>query len=109
VKKNFLKKLLKYNVWLPETEASLFNDPIITYMAMIKLASSTLFKKFIADWSNNEIDIVTVKTDTIVFSFKEMEFTATHTEFFQYLWGPYPLSEFEDIGLPLYIPGLDSI
>ncbi len=108
-KNTILKKLSAYNLWLPEFESSYFTNPTITYMASLSIADTNLFSNFIKDWSSHRISIEEINDDHITFNFSGESFKTTHSEFFQYLWGPYPLNDFDEIGLPLYIPGVDSI
>lgn len=108
-KKNLLKKLSPYNLWLPEIEKPFYKDPAITYMASMAIANHSLFTEFITDWSTGELEITNITDTEIIFIFSGKKFTATYPEFFQFIWGPYPAKEFEDVGLPLYIAGVDSI
>ncbi len=107
-KENLFRKISAYNLWLPESEISYFPEGPITYMASIKIGNSQHFKNFISDWSSQKIKLKKIDNE-VIFIFEDKEFVTSLNDFLQYIWGPYPFDQFADIGLPIYIPGVDSI
>lgn len=94
--------------WLPE-ESKLNEKSELNYMALVRLADDTKLNDFIVDWSNDKISIKEISRDVVTISYNQQPFEIPSNEFLCYLFGPGAAEEFQGLGKPFYISGLDSI
>lgn len=109
VKESFLKKISSFQVWVPEREKNFLSNYQTSYLALFRIANKRFFKKFIEEWSEEQISLNKITSSDIHFTYQEKKFTVDIESFLNYIWGPYPIKEFENVGRPLYFSGLDSI
>jgi len=112
LKKDYLpniKELANYCLWLPESQDLNYPTGTHFYGGLFKVGSSYLFSEFIHNWSQNKIAIIDISPDFIIFNFSGSEYTMTHANFLESIFGPNSIKEFKLLGLPLYISGLDSV
>jgi hypothetical protein len=106
---SMMKSLQKYKTWLPESELSLSPNKDIFFTAFMRLGNFQILKEFLTNVSNGELTLYEMTGDLISFRFGTIEHQSSHKDFMQYLFGPRPLKEFEELMLTPYIPGTDSI
>lgn len=106
---SLIKSLLKFRVWLPESELSLSSKKDIFFTAFIRLGNFEILKTFLNDISAGELQLSQITGDLITFQFNELQHQFSHQEFMQYVFGPKPIKEFEKFLLSPYITGTDSI
>ena len=104
-----MKALQKYRTWLPESELALSSNKDIFFTAFIRLGNFNVLKEFLRSISDGQLELYEMTGDLISFRFGAIEHQSSHKDFLQYLFGPRPLKEFEDLMLSPYIPGTDSI
>ena len=81
----------------------------IFFTAFMKLGNFEILRNFLLSVSNDELDLIEMTGDLIKFRFGTHDHQSSHKDFMQYLFGPRPLKEFENLLLSPYIPGTDSI
>jgi predicted N-acetyltransferase YhbS len=107
--KGIIAKLKDYKLWLPEGIAVQKENSQIFYTVFLHIAGTELFKEFVNDWSEGDVQIKQFHNDKLVFSFSDKEYNIDTEEFLKYLLGPSPLVEFKKYFKPFFISGLDSI
>lgn len=109
IKKEILSELDSFQLWLPEIENDTYNKENISYCSFFKITNFKLFKDFFNKWSNGDIEILDVQYNFVRFNLKELLHELSHQDFLLSTFGPNPVEEFELMGKPLYICGVDSI
>lgn len=105
--KSLLKETSQFRTWLPENMPHTGRD--IFFTAFFKIGSEKILNNFLKDLTGNDLNIISVKNDLIVFDYKRKQYEATPQEFLHHIFGPRPFTDFAKLGLSLYVCGADSI
>ena len=96
-----------FNCWLPDLPT--YNHLPMLYGCLFKIGSPDLFKKFINLYSRGAINIETITSDWIYFSFDGRSQRLKVGDFLSGIFGPGHIQEFRPFYTPLWFGGLDSI
>ncbi|MBF0311827.1 MAG: GNAT family N-acetyltransferase [Oligoflexia bacterium] len=108
IKKTILTMLVpKHTLWLPEE--SDFADGELKYLALIKIGNREKFKKFVTDWSRQQINITMITHDMVNFYFNHQHYQEDIASFKQLLFGPNPCPSWHSFTKGLAISGMDSV
>ncbi len=110
---NMLSLLQNFKLWYP----SMPNTPILKdikierslYSALFKVGSLECFNQFLSSYSNSSLKINSIEHNIVNFKFQNNIYNSKLSDFFNYIFVPESLSNFNDFVKPLYISGLDSI
>lgn len=92
-------------IWLPESEKVYFESFQLSYLGMLRISNPALFNLFLADWSQGKINY----KDNGEVEFEGKSHKLAEDEILNFIFGPNPVEEFQNIGKPLFISGADSI
>lgn len=106
---SMIKNIQRFKVWLPESELSISQRKDIFFTAFMKVGDPKILGTFLAELSNNQLVLKNKKEKNISIEFNGNHFDFAEKDFLQYLFGPKPLKEFENLLLSPYICGTDSI
>jgi len=99
-------EISKYGVlWSPHTH---FEDYEVQFAALLKVGEHSLFKRFVINYSNSEIEVTKIDNMNIEFIFEKNNLTMDISDFLTGLLGPGRFEELSKLP-PIYISGLDSI
>lgn len=95
----------EFKVWSPHYSAS----AIKKYLSFIKINNNHFLKDFIAEISNNQMEIINIEDDNVFFRFNNNSFHIAISDFITGIFGPSQFKEFSDFNSKIWIPGFESV
>jgi predicted GNAT family N-acyltransferase len=102
-----ITNLGSYLSWQPTT--NIHSTDKLRYMGFIKIASHSLFKKFIVECSQGRLGILDQDEEKIKISYEDKSYVLGLQQFIQGIFGPSHIEELENLLPPIVVYGLDSV
>ena len=109
IPEDIIQEIAGPSIWMPQDWKIYFDQPELHFLAFFRMASAQKLTSLVSTWSRGKIKITRIKNNFIYYQFSKKQYRSSFQEFISLIWGPSPLSEFQSLGPPLFISGLDSI